>query len=236
MPEFTLDQIQSSYRHLLGLYNAHHLTWEQFAAQVGQLRAQDLNGVWWTIDPRSGGMLRYDGSQWVPAPPVTSSASNVSARRETGPAPDTGASIQAAQQVRSQSGLNKWRARVIATPILALVPALACGGLWFLYTFLGTFKGEGLSGIDFLTPLIIIGIPLLLWAFRKPVDSLLRPFDPILRSIPKPLRYGIVLAVPILLGCACASTSSYGYASLRLSSFASVLAAAVLTRNPGVQS
>ena len=49
-------------------------------------------------------------------------------------------------------------------------------------------------------------------------------------------KYGIVLAVPILLGCACASTSSYGYASLRLSSFASVLAAAVLTRNPGVQS
>jgi len=236
MPEYTLDQIQTSYRHLLAQYNARQLTWEQFAAQVSQLRTQDPNGVWWTIDPSSGSMLRFDGSQWVAAQPIASSPTYISTHRETGHPTGNRASAQAAQPVTPRSGLGRWRARVIATPILALVPAVACGGLWFLYTFLGTFKGEGLSGIDFLTPLIIIGIPLLLWAFRKPVDSLLRPFDPILRSIPKPLRYGIVLAVPILLGCACASTSSYGYASLRLSSFASVLAAAVLTRNPGVHS
>jgi hypothetical protein len=236
MPGYTLDQVQSSYRRLLAQYNARQMPWEQFAAQVGQLRAQDPQGVWWTIDPRSGGWLRYDGRQWVSGQPHLSPPPKIPARRETGPPASSAVPIQAAQLARQRPSPGGLRARVIATPILALVPAVACGGLWFLYTFLGTFKGEGLSGIDFITPIIIIGVPFLLWAFRKPVDSILRPLDPLIQPIPMPLRYGIVLGIPVLLGCACAYINSYGYGSLRLSSFVSILAAAVLTRKPGVQS
>lgn len=226
MPGYTLDQVQSSYRRLLAQYNARQIPWEQLVAQVGQLRAQDPQGVWWTIEPRSGGWLRYDGHQWVPGQPQFSPPPKIPARSETSPP---------AQPASRGAGLSGLRARVIATPILALVPAVACGGLWFLYTFLGTFKGEGLGGIDFITPIIIIGVPFLFWAFRKPINSILRPLDPILQPIPMPLRFGIVLATPILLGCACAYINSYGYGSLRLSSFVSILAAAVLTRKPGVQ-
>ena len=69
MPGYTLDQVQSSYHRLLAQYNARQIPWEQLVAQVGQLRAQDPQGVWWTIEPRSGGWLRYDGRQWVPGQP-----------------------------------------------------------------------------------------------------------------------------------------------------------------------
>jgi hypothetical protein len=235
IPGYTLDQVQSSYRRLLAQYNARQIPWEQFVAQVGQLRAQDPQGIWWTIEPRSGGWLRYDGRQWVPGQPQFSPPPKIPTRREASPLSQPAKPVPAAQPASQRAGLSGLRARVIATPILALVPAVACGGLWFLYTFLGAFKGEGLGGIDFITPIIIIGVPFLFWAFRKPIDSILRPLDPILRPIPMPLRFGIVLATPILLGCACAYLNSYGYGSLRLSSFVSILAAAVLTRKPGVQ-
>lgn len=142
------------------------------------------------------------------------------------------ASPSAARRV-SNANPNHWRARMVATPFLTLVPAAACGGLWFLYTFLGAFKGEGLVGIDFITPLLVVGIPGLLWAFHKPLDRLLRPLNPLYRAIPRPLRLGIALAVPIALSCCFSTVSTYGYGALRWSTFLSLMTVAIMTREPG---
>jgi hypothetical protein len=122
-----------------------------------------------------------------------------------------------------------------AAPILALIPSFVCGGLWFLYTFIGLFKREGLSGVDFCTPAIIIIVPALFWLFGKQLDRLLAPLHPILGAIPKPLRYGIVLGVPILLGCGCSLLSQRGYFLLQLSTLISVLVAGILMRVPEVK-
>ena len=131
--------------------------------------------------------------------------------------------------------MQRVRAWVIAMPILALVPSLACGGIWFLYTFLGVFKYEGLQGIDLITPIIIVGVPILLWFFKKPIDNLLTPLDPVIGSIPMPLRFGIIFGVPIMLSCMCSSIASSGYGALRFSSLVSILVAAVLTRKVEVR-
>jgi hypothetical protein len=198
------------------------ITPEQFQTEMVKLRWADTGGVWWTIDSAKGTFLRYDGARWMPAQPPR-------AALQPAPVPPSRAQSVPLPQKESPT-LARIRKLVAATPILALVPSVACGGLWFLYTTLGILDSEGLRGVDFITPIIVIGVPLLLWFFKKPIDRLLAPLGPTLQTIPMPLRFGIVLALPIFLGCGCATVSSSGYGSLNFVSLVSILAAAVLTR------
>ncbi len=62
-------EAESKYFELKGRLDAGTLTPEQFQAQVGELRVQDDEGRYWTIDARSGGWLLWDGSKWVPSQP-----------------------------------------------------------------------------------------------------------------------------------------------------------------------
>jgi hypothetical protein len=116
------------------------------------------------------------------------------------------------------------------SPILALIPSVVCGGAWFLYTFIGVFKSGSIWGIDCLTPLIVVGLPVLFLVLKKPLDKLLLPLKPSLQRVPKPLRMGIALAVPLLLSCGCSTLIPSGYLALNASSFVSVMTAGVLLR------
>ena len=116
-----------------------------------------------------------------------------------------------------------------------MIPGLFCGGAWFLYTFIGVFKTEGLRGVDFLTPAIIVVVPAVFWLFGKQIDKLLTPLHPLIGPFPKPVRYGIVLGVPVILGCGCSLLSSSGYGFLHLSTLISALVAGVLIRIPEVK-
>jgi hypothetical protein len=60
-------EAQSRYSELKGRLEGGELGWEEFQAQVGQLRVKDEHGHHWAIDARSGGWLFYDGVNWVPA-------------------------------------------------------------------------------------------------------------------------------------------------------------------------
>ena len=113
---------------------------------------------------------------------------------------------------------------------MAIIPSLLCGSLRFLYTFIGVFKSEGMAGIDCVTPLIVGGLPVLFWALKKPIDKLLLPLKPVIQRVPKPLRLGIALAIPLLLSCGCSTLIPSGYLALNASSFVSVMTAAVLLR------
>jgi hypothetical protein len=120
-------------------------------------------------------------------------------------------------------------------PFLALIPGLFCGGAWFLYTFVGVFKTEGLRGIDILTPAFIVLVPAAFWLFGKQIDKSLKPLVPLIGPFPKPLRYGIILGVPVLLGCGCSLISRSGYGLLNLSTLISALVAGILMRIPEVK-
>ena len=132
-----------------------------------------------------------------------------------------------------KSALN--RKSIKGIPILALIPGLFCGGAWFLYTFIGVFKTEGLRGIDILTPAFIVLVPAAFWLFGKQIDKLLKPLIPLIGPFPKPLRYGIILGVPVLLGCGCSFISRSGYGLLNLSTLISALVAGILMRIPEVK-
>jgi hypothetical protein len=60
-------EVESKYFELKGRLDAGALTPEQFRAELAELRVQDDQGRYWTVDPQSGGWLLYDGTKWVPS-------------------------------------------------------------------------------------------------------------------------------------------------------------------------
>jgi hypothetical protein len=144
-----------------------------FLAEIQKLRWQDGHGVWYTIDP-TGTLLRYDGRRWIAAQPVAGAPSTpVSVPVDAAVLPavptEAPASVPTPMKAPGPSTMppasqNTTDGRSLlkrAAPLLAIVPSLACGSLWFLYTFIGVFKYEGLKGIDFITPMIVSGLPVL---------------------------------------------------------------------------
>lgn len=216
------NQFQQRYQQLRAMREAGQLNPHQFIAEVQKLRWQDSSRVWWTINT-DGVFLYYDGRQWMPAQPPQV------ARVLPTHAP---AAPPRLTSISPQSGTTTRRVSAMKTlgPALAIIPSIACGALWFLYTFLGVFKYEGIRGIDCITPLIIGGLPVLFWVLKKPIDKLLLPLKPVIQTVPKPLRLGFALAVPIVLGCGSSVVFSSGYLALNVSAFVSVMTAAVLLR------
>lgn len=246
----SLDKMLQTYRHLTAEFQAGRMTQAQYAAALKGLQGIDKAGRWWGVQP-GGKFWMNDGTRWAPAvppglagpaalagPAVRAVSAGPVKPQPAAPAVQPGAQgaaqssagpgIQVPRQ--AQAAANKASALLKATPILAVVPSVVCGGLWFLYTFLGLFKSEGIVGVDWLTPLIIGAIPVLLWIFKKQVDQFLLPLRPMVISLAKPLRLGIVLAVPVLLGCMCSSVIPAGYLSLNVSSMLSVVTATILMR------
>lgn len=242
------------YEQLRALRDSRRMHPQQFVAEVQKLRWQDAGGAWWMIDP-NGLVLRYDGRQWqkvgpppppAPAPqapppgygPPPPSAPPASAppaaapragRRAAAPrAPAPPAQVTAAPNPAAAKA-QRFVPRALL-PILPLIPVLLCGGSWFLYTFLGVFKYEGAAGVDWMTPLIIVGLPALFWLLDKPLDKLFMPLKPVIQGVPKALRLGVCFAIPIVLGLALGALTEDGYGMLRFTSLVSVLAAAVLLR------
>jgi len=83
--------------------------------------------------------------------------------------------------------------------------ALVIAGGWFISTTLRWVMTKSTlfnmrEGLDIMTPLAMILIPMLLVFFRRETDSFLRPLQVVLRVIPRILLTLIALAVPFFLG------------------------------------
>ena len=80
------------------------------------------------------------------------------------------------------------------------LPLKILGGLILAFVALtvqyDTFFLNQREGLDFITPLLMTGIPLLFTWFRGPIDRVLSPFQVIRRLIPRPLLVGAGLAIP----------------------------------------
>jgi hypothetical protein len=214
------NQFQQRYQQLRAMRETGRLSPQQFIAELQNLRWQDGSQFWWTIDPE-GVSLRYDGQQWVPAQPPQITPN---------PPPVPAASPRPVQAPPKPRTAKSGRSLRTFAPILAVILSLVCGGLWFMYTFIGVYRSKNIWGVDWITPLIVGGLPLLFLVFRKPIDKLLKPLKPIIQRVPKLLRLGIALAVPLLLSCGCSTLASSGYLALNVSTFVSVMIAAVLLR------
>ena len=217
------------------------------AAELAKLRGLDPQGRWWCCTPQ-GNFLMYNGKQWVPAQPPNLPAppasipqpptpkqkpARVAPQPGSGSPPGISGARSSADPVINQPIIQRWL-RFAATPFLALLPGVVCGGLWFLYTLLRV-TNEGLAGVDFVTPMAIIGLPILLSVFRKRVDRLLQPLQKFRASFTPAFRWGAALAIPVIIGLICSGTGGSGYGALNWIAILSILVSYMLIHNPEVQ-
>lgn len=229
MPQqpMTLNQMMQAYQQLTADFQANRLDKASYSAALSRLKAMDAENRWWACTPE-GGFVWYDGSRWVPGKPVVSAAQPpVKSAPTTSPGDQ---SVAPPTKLRQAS----WK-KLASTPILAMLPGVVVGGIWFLYTLLQIILGEP-EGVDILTPMILTGVPLLLWLLRKPLDKLMLPLQKFHASFPYALRMGIALALPMLLGCGCSAISSYGYLPMHITALISTLFAYLMLHTPATKS
>jgi hypothetical protein len=111
----------------------------------------------------------------------------------------------------------------LGVPILGAI-------LWWAYTTLPASS----EGSDLLTPLIMAGVPLILFLYREPVDRMLLPLQRFRSRIPAGILWVTALGFPIVLGQVLSSSTMAGYGVLRFSSLFGMLFAYSLLRTPEV--
>ena len=216
----TLNQMMQAYQQLTNDFNTRKIDKTTYSAALVRLRAIDEEKRWWSCTPE-GGFVWYDGTHWLPGqPPMVSPPKGNPSQP----------SIQVAPQTNSPS--KGWR-KLTTTPFLAILPGAVVGGLWFLFTLLRLILG-GTGGVDILTPVILSGVPLLLWLLRKPLDKLLLPLQKFHKSFPYAIRLGMALTVPMLLGCGCSTIITSGYTAMHFTALISTLFGYFLLRSPKV--
>ena len=133
----------------------------------------------------------------------------------------TYASVRGAPQLFGQASRESWldflpALLLLAVPILLMVVrrtafkrfqqiplvlkiigglAIAAFAYWVRQAMAGMGQREGL---DFDTPLLMLGIPVAFMLLRRPIDWLLRPLQSIRKRIPTLVLLGIGLAIPFL--------------------------------------
>jgi hypothetical protein len=216
----TLNQMMQAYQQLTNDFNTRKIDKTTYSAALVRLRAIDEEKRWWSCTPE-GGFVWYDGTHWLPGqPPMVSPPKGNPSQP----------SIQVAPQTNSPS--KGWR-KLTTTPFLAILPGAVVGGLWFLFTLLRLILG-GTGGVDILTPVILSGVPLLIWLLRKPLDKLLLPLQKFHKSFPYAIRLGMALTVPMLLGCGCSTIITSGYTAMHFTALISTLFGYFLLRSPKV--
>lgn len=190
------DEARQRFDQLTTRWRQGQITQEQYVASVNELRVQDPSGTWWQLDPASGGWIFWNGSQWVPGAPPTAAVPGH--RREpprTSPVPADGKKIMDMKTFREISRTQPMSQRPQRWfDLFSILAGVVVAVLWFLY---GSIRA-GTEGFDLITPILLIGIPVMLALYRRRIDEILVSVQPFRRRIPRPLLIGLGVAVPFL--------------------------------------
>ncbi|MDT8357374.1 MAG: hypothetical protein RQ758_02595 [Methanomicrobiaceae archaeon] len=169
----------------------------QYSAAVNELRVADSSGVWWQPDPSTGEWIFWNGTRWETGdPPLKETEYAATKRRgEQGATPASKPGKMDLKGFREMSRTTPASRRPQSWwDFLSVLGGVVAAALWFLY---GSVRA-GAEGFDFLTPIIMVGIPLILIRYRHKIDGLLTPVQPFRKRFPSPFRIGMGLAAPFL--------------------------------------
>ena len=212
MTLLTLSQLHQRYEELYSQHQRGQLTYDQFVEGAHQLQAQDPEGNWWTIDPISGSYSTFRNGQWVAAQPPQEPAEGT---RQV----DLSTSPEIPRPLR---GAMKY----LSSPLAVGLMSFGSAAFWLLYTSLRS----GQEGFDFITPLVIGGLPLILRYFQASADRYLRSIFSLTEKVPRTMRIGAAFGLPVVMGLLFSATSDAGYGGLRLSIILSIIGSYALTR------
>jgi hypothetical protein len=161
-----------------------------YASAVNALRVTDTTGKIWQPDPAGSGWLYWNGSAWQPAvPPLAQAPERSKDFREFKSSLMTVDEFRkVSKEVPLAKRPQKW------WDLLSILGGIAAAVLWFLY---GGIR-SGREGFDLITPLLMIGIPVMLVWFRKDIDMILLPLQPQRKKISRIILIGLGIAAPFL--------------------------------------
>lgn len=202
------------------------ITREQYSAAVNQLRVVDASGKTWQPNPGGPGWLFWDGAAWRQGNPPGQT-----------PVPTVG-------EVSTPRSISEFRDQLIDyktfRKISKEVPLAKRPQKWWdLFSILGGVVGAIIwiiyskENLDFITPIIMIALPVILVWFRKDIDNLLLPLQPTRKKIPMMLLVGIGIALPFLTAFILYNIFHLSeYSLIRTNLIIGVLGAYILVRNP----
>jgi hypothetical protein len=216
---------------LSGQLEQGQITQEAFIASVNALRVTDSAGRTWQPAPSPAGWLCWSGSAWQAATPPGFTG-------HTGPG---GQPAHAKDFVEFKSRLmtvDEFKKMSKEVPLakrpqkwwdlLSILGGCVAAALWLLYS--GNPFGEG---IDILTPLLMVGLPVFMIWFREDLDVALLPLQQYRKDVNKLLLVGIGMAFPFLTAFILFNFLGITeYALMQYNMIIGGLGAYAITRNP----
>ncbi len=254
----TFEEAGQRYTMLRGEFDAGRMNSDQFLAAINELRVQDGSGVWWQLSAQ-GQWLFWNGTAWVTQQTGTNernehqqfNQSNQYTQANQGATGSPQEAIddfrrvaQGLQQNRTllqlqryaqnpTSFMNEFRnVPLMKRPqiwwdTLSVFGGVTGGVLWFLYSSIRGMR----EGFDWLTVIIMVGLPIFLALFRAPLDKLLAPVQQYRNRVPRLVLVGIGLAMPFLV-----ANITYGmfiqYAYLHVNLIVGTVLSYLVLRNP----
>jgi hypothetical protein len=170
----------------LGNLNArklwHDITDQQYTAELNLLRVQDTSGRWWQPDPASGRWLVWDGNAWQPGIPPSPIAADDN-------------KLMDMQTFREISRTQPWHRRPQKWwDLFSILGGCVSAVIWFLYSGVRS----NIEGLDLISPILMIGIPVFMVTYRVQLDDFLIPLQSHRKKFPKLVLVGAGIAVPFL--------------------------------------
>lgn len=208
------------YRQLAAQRRAGQMSEETYVAAISQLRVQDTDGRWWAIDSENGRWLTWNGTAWMPATPPEMGISApsppyVSDSPSAGDEPLQQRAQSLRRSLDTKSFLQEAREKPLAQrsegwwSAVAIFGGIISAVLWFLYS---SIRGVTREGLDLLTPLMMVSIPVGQTLFRGPIDRMLMPLQKYRERVPRLMLVGAGLVAPFVV-------SSILYTVFRISQY-----------------
>lgn len=198
MMHMDFNEAQQRFARLTTQRRQGQITEDHYRAQVNELRVQDPSGTWWQPDPDSGGWIFWDGSAWVPGTPPKHAAPAQKPRPQSPqsqPVPDGSGTFMDMKTFREISRTQPLSQRPQKWfDLLSILGGIAVAVLWFIY---GSIRASS-EGFDVITPILLIGIPVMLALYRSRIDDVLVSIQPFRQKFSRPLLIGFAIATPFL--------------------------------------
>lgn len=192
------DEVESRYQALALQARDGRISRDEFVRQVNDLAIQDGSGRWWQPDPQQGGWIFWDGVQWRPgtppaaparpSPPSTNRRSSPPSADGHGQWMDIGTFRQISRDLPWKERPQRW------WDLFSILGGVAGAGVWFVYSSIAAST----EGFDLLTPVVMIGLPVVLVLYRRQIDQFLIPLQPYRRRVPRNVLTGMSLVIPFL--------------------------------------
>lgn len=202
------QQLENQYQALKKRHQSGEISQEEFISGVHQLRIQDSQGTWWTIQPETGSFLKYLNGSWVPGTPP-------SGQKSISPPP--------------RGKPTKKGGKFLTSPLAVGLMSFGSAGLWLIYSNIRASDEVW----DIITPLIMGGVPFLLRLYQDKIDQALSKVYQVTTRFPFAMRTGAAFALPVVIGLYTSTSNRAGYGALRLTTLVSILGAYILTRKVG---